>query len=77
MEGCRIEREIGRPREGAKWLKRKRSAEHATARSPRALREPILLHKKGLNGAVFADHEYLQDCRVGLWSMVTPQVHTN
>ena len=56
MEGCRIERGIGRPRECAKWLKR--SAEHAAARSPRALRELILLYKKGLNDAVFADHEY-------------------
>lgn len=45
-----------RPREGVKWLKR--SAEHATAEFPHALHELALLHEKGLDSAVFVDHEY-------------------
>ena len=45
-----------RPREGVKWLKR--SAEHATAEFPHALHELALLHEKGLDNAVFVDHDY-------------------
>ena len=45
-----------RQREGVKWLKR--SAEHATAEFPHAIHELALLHEKGLDNALFMDHEY-------------------
>ncbi|ORY34809.1 hypothetical protein BCR39DRAFT_514922 [Naematelia encephala] len=45
-----------RPKEGVKWLKR--SAEHATEEYPHALHELALLHERGIDNVVFADHEY-------------------
>jgi TPR repeat protein len=44
------------PREGVKWLKR--SAEHSTAEFPHALHELALLHERGVDNAVFVDHDY-------------------